>query len=452
MRLTTQYVEVAGQETSGNIKVIRQYASVLYLTPNTVNHEASANSVMALTQDANSIWKYGPASHALGLTQNAIATGVKSLSASHDLNLSDFTERATFVEATSNIFFDSVVDHFNFVDDRKVAGHELGLIQTVQTLSGLHVESELDLVSTANGEGPFKEYVSHHLFLNQHIPTPHRLWVENELNLIQLAPAPVPLDASDTLNMSDVASITNILHELNLTQVASFGKYFSVESEMNITDTVFLTSLWNRLIVDDIGIGHALTWFDDSPCTRKSYTPFQGENTVNEVFDQPPANLPIVQKDASIDRFTLYYPSHDAVSRELIFRAPELDNRDRNAYTRVSQETRGGSLIVYADPIWPKIRSMVVTITGLLKAEVDAYQEFTYATVGQQIEICDWEGRLWAGVIMNPDEPVVQDSKEKWTISFTFEGEAFEDDLPEGNNEGFALNITDEATYVLDSP
>lgn len=452
MRLTTQYTEVAGQETSGNIKVVRQYASVLYLTPNTINHEASANHALGLTDEARSIWKYGPVSQALGLSQNATATGTRSLNVSHDLNLSQLAERTTYVSANSAISFDSIVDYFNIVDDRKVAGHELGLVQEVQTLSGIHVDSVLDLVSTANGYGPFKEYVSHHLFLNQWIPTPHRLWVEDELNLIQLAPAPVPLDASDTLNMSDVASITNIVHELGLTQVASFGKFFAVESEMNITDTVFLTSLWNRLFVDDLGIGHALTWFDDSPCTRKNYTPFQGENTVNEVFDQPPASLPTVQKDASTDRFVLYYPSHDAIARQLIFRAPELDNRDRNAYTRISQETRGGSLIVYADPIWPSIRSMVVTITGLLKSEVDAYQEFIYATIGQQIEICDWEGRLWAGVIINPDEPVVQDSKEKWTISFTFEGETFEDALPEGNNEGFALNITDEATYVLESP
>jgi hypothetical protein len=452
MRLTTQYTEVAGQETSGNIKVVRQYASVLYLTPNTINHEASANHALGLTHVANTIWKYGVGSHDLGLTDNAVVTGDRSVNVAHDLNLSQVADRSSFGTGTTNLNLNSIVDYFNIVGDRNVAGHELGLIQEVQTLSGIHVESDLGLTDTANGVGPFKEHVSHHMFLTQTLPTPHRLWVEDELALTQFNPTPKSGNASDTLNLSDLATITNVDHDLGLTDVATFGKFFSVSSEMNITDAVLVSSLWNRLVFDDLGIGHAMTWFDDSPCTRKSYTPFQGENTVNTTFDQPPASLPVVHKDATVNRFTLYYPSHDAIARQLIFRAPELDNRDRNAYTRVAQETRGGSLIIYADPIWPKIRSLVVTITGLIKTEVDDFQDFIYATIGQQIEVCDWEGRLWSGVIINPDEPVAQDSKEKWTISFTLEGEVFEDEQPAGNNDGFALNMSDEATYVLESP
>jgi hypothetical protein len=174
MRLTTQYTEVAGQETSGNIKVVRQYASVLYLTPNTINHEASANHALGLTHVANTIWKYGVGSHDLGLTDNAVVTGDRSVNVAHDLNLSQVADRSSFGTGTTNLNLNSIVDYFNIVGDRNVAGHELGLIQEVQTLSGIHVESDLGLTDTANGVGPFKEHVSHHMFLTQTLPTPHQ--------------------------------------------------------------------------------------------------------------------------------------------------------------------------------------------------------------------------------------------------------------------------------------
>jgi hypothetical protein len=148
----------------------------------------------------------------------------------------------------------------------------------------------------------------------------------------------------------------------------------------------------------------------------------------------------------------LYYPSHDAIAKQLILRAPELDNADRNAYTRITEETRGGSLIVFSDPIWPKIRSLIVTVVGLTKAEVDEYLDFLYETIGLSIEVCDWEGRLWSGVITNPEEPVVQDGKERFTISFILEGSTFEDEMPEANNDGSALSISDQADFVLETP
>ena len=37
-------------------------------------------------------------------------------------------------------------------------------------------------------------------------------------------------------------------------------------------------------------------------------------------------------------------------------RSPELGNKDRLQFNRISRETRGGTLIVFADPMWPKVQ------------------------------------------------------------------------------------------------
>ena len=38
-------------------------------------------------------------------------------------------------------------------------------------------------------------------------------------------------------------------------------------------------------------------------------------------------------------------------------RAPNLGNKDRLSFNRVLRETRGGTLVVFADPIWPKVQT-----------------------------------------------------------------------------------------------
>jgi hypothetical protein len=45
-------------------------------------------------------------------------------------------------------------------------------------------------------------------------------------------------------------------------------------------------------------------------------------------------------------------------------------NKDRLQFNRISRETRGGTVVVLADPIWPKIETQAITITGLTREQV----------------------------------------------------------------------------------
>jgi hypothetical protein len=127
-----------------------------------------------------------------------------------------------------------------------------------------------------------------------------------------------------------------------------------------------------------------------------------------------------------------------------------MDNRDRNAYTRVNSETRGGELIVYSDPTWPKIRTLAVTVVGLTETQVNELQTFMNSTLGQEVGLTDWEGRLWKGYITNPNEAATQDGPQRWTVTFEFEGEMVDSELPgEDDGRGSVLNITQSVVGVI---
>ena len=102
---------------------------------------------------------------------------------------------------------------------------------------------------------------------------------------------------------------------------------------------------------------------------------------------------------------------------------PNLGNRDRLSFNRVLRETRGGTLVVYADPIWPKVQRLVLNFSSLHRSEAQTLLDFFANHLGQEIGLLDWEHRYWQGTIMTPDSPVIEDSFDRFSASFEFEGE-----------------------------
>jgi hypothetical protein len=111
------------------------------------------------------------------------------------------------------------------------------------------------------------------------------------------------------------------------------------------------------------------------------------------------------------------------VTDSVTLRAPNLGNKDRLSFNRVLRETRGGTLIVYADPIWPKIQTLVLSFSGLRSSEAQRLRAFFGNHLGLEIGLLDWEHRYWKGVVTTPDDPIVQDGQDSFSASFEFEGE-----------------------------
>ena len=89
--------------------------------------------------------------------------------------------------------------------------------------------------------------------------------------------------------------------------------------------------------------------------------------------------------------FQLLYPAVGPATDSVTLRAPNLGNKDRLSFNRVLRETRGGTLVVYADPIWPKIQTLVLSFSGLSGDEAQALIAFFNDHLGLEIGLLDWE-------------------------------------------------------------
>jgi hypothetical protein len=409
------------------------------ITPNTVNVSTATYDgpqlqlITPRIEDTLEVILNQSADNTLNMTQNA--TGVNT--------------SLTF-DAANVMVIEDFGEGFNLVDDRKPCGNVMTLTQDVDEASNKFLEHDLGLTQTLDIIFPIKPSVQHVLGLTSHTSTPHRAWIQDWIYLSDFIPTPLPPQfVEHTLNLVSDAPIGRFDQSLNLTQTAVPAFALWISQNVNITDNVERTAVYQRSIEDEDVVGHALTWYEDTPCGRKQYTPFQGESTIP--LDVSPPNDDLQDPQGEDGTFKLYQPYVGVHTSEVTLRQPELDNRDRNAFTRVSQETRGGKMVVYADPTWPKVRTLAVTIVGLTEAQVDELQSFMLSTVGQEIGLTDWEGRLWKGFISNPNEPATQDGRKMWTVSLQFEGEMLDVEQPgeTGDGDGMAMNLSQSVTAVI---
>jgi hypothetical protein len=451
-RVAQQYAQVVGeQQQDGELRVRRLYAEVLVcgVTGSPQIYE-SANNAMSLVGTAVGWSCCQHVDDTINMTVNAVGVRVYTRTASNTMNLISLGGRALSGTPTSNMTLAQLAAYFNLVDDRKPAYNTLNLVQTVTSLSSLEAEHDLGLAQTVNIVFPIKPNITSVMGLSQSVSTPHRAFISHTMSMYDTLKTPLTTqNVSHTLNLVQDSPIGNVANTLNLSQQVSFGFSQVVTQNLGVTDSLDLQGLWVRSATHDNFLGHALTWYEDTPCGRKQYTPFQGENTIPSITTSPPRN-DLQDPQGDTNNFSLYQPYLGVPTEEVILRNPELDNRDRNAYTRISEETRGGKVIVYADPDWPKVRTLAVTIVGLTETQVDDLHDFMQTTVGQEIGLNDWEGRLWKGFIVNPNEPATQDGRGRWTISFEFQGEMLEVEQP-GNEDGagMVMNMTQSVSAVI---
>jgi hypothetical protein len=387
--------------------------------------------------------------HTMNLTDTTAAVRDLPRSASHTINFVSLGGRVRSGNISATLSLTGIAAFFNLVADRAPVGNELNLTHEVQVAGFDTLEHDLGLTQTVNAQYPIRVSVTQLLGLTQHTSTPHRQFVEHDLGITDFLNTPLtPQSVSHTLNFVQNAPIGRVDQSLNLTHQVSFGFSQHIRHDLGLTDQLDRTGLWVRSVEHSNILGHALTWLEDTPCGRKQYTPFQGESTITSDVAAPSDDLQDPQGDTG--NFALYTPYLGVATNRVVLRNPELDNRDRNAYNRVNHETRGGKLVVYSDPNWPKVRTMVVTIIGLTETQVDDMQDFMTDTLGQEIGLTDWEGRLWKGFITNPNEPAVQDGKASWTVTFQFEGEMLDVEQPgESDGGGSSLNLTHSVTAVI---
>lgn len=446
LRVTRQFGEVLGTG-GGNARVARQYLEVLGASSGVFTESLTSN--MSMTSDAHVPERTESVSSNMSLTQNVVGR----------INLHEYlTSAMSFTQGLSRTQEASLTSEMTLADE---SGEYLGVGESALLYSTMNmtqevvtsgllqiVESSMSLQQTVNVQAPIYQYMASpmHMLSELGIPISERnLDVETEITMISNAGRNFNVDVTTTVSMlQDMYRLSTPYSTLNIVQTVDYGKTKGLEvSEMDLEQSVLLNGTWTRAVTQTLGIGHALTYYVPDPCGTKAYTPYIGENTTGDNPTPPDTSLPFAPGLPDGERFQLLYPGLGEATDTVELRAPNLDNKERLSFTRINRETRGGRLIVFADPTWPQVNTLALSFSGLSKAEIDSLQTFMVAHLGEEIGLIDWEGHQWIGVITSPTERGVQDGKGcdgRWTIGLEFEGVLLEE-APSGSHMALTSSV-----------
>lgn len=291
------------------------------------------------------------------------------------------------------------------------------------------VSDTIDFQQTASVQGPI--YVEVHHVLN---------FSENGFSSSQFVNDVIVFEdgvgrvleetVSQSISFTDSGERTNkIVDVLNLSQAISAGKGGDFADDLGLEHAATRIAIFLRTLPDVIQFGQTATYtllLGDTLC---QYSPFVGTTTDPDA-PTPPSLTLAGPNDGILAPFQLLFPHTGPVTDSVSIRAPNLGNRDRLTFDRINRETRGGTLLIFADPNWPKIQTLVLNFSGLKRTEALELLRFMNDHIGLKIGLIDWEQRYWEGVIVSPSDAIVADHHDSYSASFSFEG-VLSDNNPE---------------------
>jgi len=342
--------------------------------------------------------------------------------------------------ASDTILFDEVTIFLNSVGERQIPVNDLGFSDIASAQGQLTNFNTLmftqsllpGLYDGIAGNGLGLSQGTHHCFG----PTLTGYFLEHALELGHTAGEGRDASATNALSFLGVVEEREDMGNfLNLFDLAEAGRSILVQNNLTFDQTFQAVSAFGTSITQMGLVTQAFTYYVENNSRPKAHEQFEGEGqAVSE-----PTN-PRLQFDSDFVLETLTGPK-----MQLRLRSPETDDIDRLGFNRVNRETRGGELGVFSDPNWAQVNTLLFTIVALKPDTLIELQEFMRASLGQEIILQDWTGTFWKGVITTPDESAVEDAEGFWTISFEFEGEAFE-----GSAEDQSVTFTDAIGLQVD--
>ncbi len=383
LRATRQYTDVLKTGT-GKARATRQYIDVAIRIPTPVEEEREFESVLALTGEAEYYIARAVGDN-LGLSQEIVI-------------------QLDLVRAQESV---------------------LNLEQTIIKISPIHalVEHDLGVAGSTTGVYPYYESLEDDLGLEGRSDVVQS--VTSILNLASVINRVAIVEVNHTLDLSGEELKRDISEsELALIQIVEWGYGGSVSDAVGLVQTIDAKLILIKAQSHVLAIQQSVAYFIANRRVDQQYSPFTEEGSAVS----PTLNEPMDGIEAP---FQLVYPAVGEVTDSVTLRAPNLGNKDRLSFNRISRETRGGTLIVFADPIWPKIQTHVLSFSALRRTEAQDLLDFIGDYLGQEVGMIDWEQRFWRGIITVADEPIVEDSFNAYTVSFQFEGELDETWTPQ---------------------
>lgn len=386
-----------------------------------------------------------------------IASYVPLFNDSQGLIGPDYTENGTVVwsPAHPTVYFPRTAFIKSTPPAQRVAEDTLLLSEIIATEFGFirSVSDTIALNETAARSASEDDSIA----LDEEIVLHHGRTVEDTIGLTETINLSFNIHVTDTIVLVDDPDIVvHVTDTIGLDDEAK--KVYTVSDEITITETVFndhivsvtdtitltdraqseptpndaiglaetTTTAWSgtREGEDEIALFETVSYILNADCPTccdndEQYHPFVGVTSNPSLPTPPSETAPALIQSHTI---VLSHP-FDTPSLTLTLRAPQFGNQDTVSNQRIHRESRGGTLIIYADPQWPKVHRLVMEFVALSETKAQEYLDFRAATLGLEIQLVDHESRAWRGVLVETDTPIVRNRRHGLTASLTFEGE-----------------------------
>ncbi len=438
LRVTRVHAEVAGTVTGNTARLYNMHMNVLADADGGVIYNLTASSALSLTQSASVPIIVLTASNTLSLVQSADAWAPKHLSASNALALTELAHPAQ-VKLLTGTGTLSLTQSSQKSIHSVTAFNELVLSDSTHEAQvyELTASSQLSLtqsaVSNIKSRTAYSQIELTYSYFKVRVKANGvDLTAQNALGMSQtnnryvLGVGAIPLTATSALSLTARAFFPIELTAsgtLSLTQLAAGEIGKSASSELDLTHVAAYNLIRSYTASNALQLAQVLTYelwrngvqvglYGECKVTEQ-YSPFGGGSAVR--------SIPYPMERHSDVLF--YYPSGSPglASLSVTLRSPNFGDRDRNQYSRINRESRGGSLTVYRDPKWPSQRTLVMDFSGICDTDVTGIIDFLDATLGVKVGFRDWQGRLWSGIIVTPDAAVVRNGLNRNDIALELE-------------------------------
>ncbi len=248
----------------------------------------------------------------------------------------------------------------------------------------------------------------------------NKLYVADEIVYVFIKNTAVAESVTSVITFGqDVSGAKGIAAAITFGQTITQEVGRGIFDDITITDSIGAIRRSNITVTDSLSLGDTASYTKNENAREVlcTYTPFVGVTSNPDAPTPPPTSSPTL---IPLNQITL---TCEAAGTSITLRNPELGDKDISQFQRISRETRGGTLVVFSDPIWPRTQKIILEFTGLTEEKGQEFLTFLNLSLGQLVDLIDWDSRkVWGGILTAPQSPIVRDGPCKVFATVEFEG------------------------------
>lgn len=236
--------------------------------------------------------------------------------------------------------------------------------------------------------------------------------VTSYLNLSQQATRDLLASASNHISFSQLAEITEWELVNSGIQFNQNIVIYNLSNSANINDPWVTRPISNLLVLSQLADPDLV--YTKSISNSISFNQFVD----NYIKDYEPCPGTYVKTRSTI---LLTYPYINPIYTVEV-RNPQFDDNRQIENSRILRKTRGGTLKVFRDPIWPSAERLIYSFDNLYTLKKLELLEFFEVSIGKEIGLLDFRSQQWRGIIITPTTQIGREDRPGNSLTFEFEG------------------------------